>query len=66
MVFDLTFLEERGVGPSLDGYRGAWHSDRTTLFILTVSHQGDSAAADDCSRRPSDRVNPPIMTILQG
>jgi hypothetical protein len=54
-VFDLTFLEERGVGPSLDRYRGAWHSDRTTFFIVTVSHQGDSVAADDCSRQPSDR-----------
>ena len=54
-VFDLTFLEERGVGPSLDGYRRPWHSDRTTFFIVTVSHQRDSAAADDYSRQSSDR-----------
>ena len=54
-VFDLTLLEKRGIGPSLDGYRGPRHSDRMPRFIVTMSHQGESPAAHDCSRQLSDR-----------
>ena len=53
-IFDLTLLEKRGIGPSLDGYRCPGHSDRMPCFIVTMPHQGESPAAHDCSRQLSD------------
>lgn len=54
-ILDLTFLEERGIGPRFDGYRGAGHNDRTPFFIVTMSHQVDPPATSDRPRQLSDR-----------
>lgn len=54
-VLDFTIFEERSIGPGLDGYRGAGHSDRTPFFVVTMSHQVDPPAASDRPRQLSHR-----------